>query len=269
MDSPQSDLDNRIRRYYAEQFDESVRLTSRSAAGQVEFIRTQEILRSRLPPSARIADIGGATGIHAEWLAQDGHRVDLLDPVPEQVAQAARIGTFTATVGDARRLPWTEDTFDAVLLFGPLYHLEAAADRERALAEAVRVTKPGGLVFVAAIPRLVAFASAFVGQPLTSPLSPALLTLLEDGRFQFSQIRFPGGHVHTAEELEGELDQAGLTEISVVGLEGLVGLGLEVRGTADANLVEEALTVSRQLGQLPFVRDFSNHLLGVGTVSSR
>lgn len=92
------------------------------------------------------------------------------------------------------------------------------------------------------------------------------MALLEEGRFEFTHVRFPGGHYHSPEELETELVDTGLTEVTVVGLEGLVGLGLEVRGTDDANLVQEALTVSRQVGHLPGVRDFSNHILGAGTV---
>lgn len=40
---------------------------------------------------ARILDVGGATGVHAARLADAGHRVDLIDPVPSHVARAAEL----------------------------------------------------------------------------------------------------------------------------------------------------------------------------------
>ena len=40
-------------------------------------------------------------------------------------------------------------TYDITLLLGPLYHLYTVADKRKALQEAIRVTKPGGIIFVA------------------------------------------------------------------------------------------------------------------------
>lgn len=63
-------------------------------------------------------------------------------------------------VGDARNLEHADETADAVLLFGPLYHLTERADRMRALAEARRVLRPGGVLFAYAISR---YASTIYG----------------------------------------------------------------------------------------------------------
>src|SRR5207253_5707878 len=52
-----------------------------------------------------------------------------------------------AELGDARQLDIADESFDAVLLLGPLYHLTDRGDRVRALREAGRVAKPGCLVF--------------------------------------------------------------------------------------------------------------------------
>lgn len=35
------------------------------------------------------------------------------------------------------------------MLLGPLYHLYTVADKQQALSEAIRVTKPGGIIFAA------------------------------------------------------------------------------------------------------------------------
>lgn len=265
-DHGQVRIDEAIQTYYGDRFDEGARLTTRSTAGKIEFLRTRELVADRLMPESRVADVGGGTGVHSSWLAAAGHRVRLLDPVPVQVERAAEVGTFQAEVGDARELPWPDDDFDAVLLLGPLYHLASAEDRRRALAEAVRVTRPGGLVFAAAIPRIVAFGSAWLGDDAPDPLPGALLALLEKGLFRFDHIPFPGAHFHTAEELIKELGSAGLAEVECEGLEGPAGLALEVRGTADDDLLEPALAIARRFGPVAGVRDLSNHLLGWGRV---
>jgi len=63
-------------------------------------------------------------------------------------------------VGDARRLAWDDDSVEAVLLLGPLYHLTSRDDRLQALREAYRIVRPGGVLAAAAISR---FASTYDG----------------------------------------------------------------------------------------------------------
>lgn len=83
-------LDERVLRYYA-RGGEDGRL--RSGVGRLEFLRTQDVLRRVLPErSARLLDAGGGSGVHAQWLAEeDGHQVELIDPVPQHVELAARL----------------------------------------------------------------------------------------------------------------------------------------------------------------------------------
>jgi ubiquinone/menaquinone biosynthesis C-methylase UbiE len=97
-----------------------------------------------------VLDVGGGPGTYAAPLARHGYRVHVVDPVPlhiDQARQAAGAGPaagFTAALGDARDLAGPGESQDAVLLFGPLYHLTAPADRQQALAEARRVLAPEG-----------------------------------------------------------------------------------------------------------------------------
>ena len=81
MSAPE--LDPLILSFYRSRYVEDERLTS-TPHGRIGFLRTQQLLRSRLPTApARIADVGGGTGVHARWLAADGHEVWVVDPVPE------------------------------------------------------------------------------------------------------------------------------------------------------------------------------------------
>jgi SAM-dependent methyltransferase len=121
--------------------------------GQLELLRTQEILLRYLPPApASVLDVGGATGVHARWLAEMGYAIHIVDVTPRHVAAAqAELGALgvTAEVGDARQLPAVDASHDVVLLLGPLYHLQSRDDRLTALREARRVVRPGGeLVFL-------------------------------------------------------------------------------------------------------------------------
>lgn len=111
---PQDSLDEAIDAYYTHQFNEGARLTTRSAQGRLEFERPQQIVRRHTSAPAKILDVGGATGVHAAALADEGYEVTLIDPVPSQVEAARQHETFRALVGDARDLSrFADDTFDA------------------------------------------------------------------------------------------------------------------------------------------------------------
>lgn len=256
----QEEIDRQIRAYYGGlDWDEGARLTSRSAQGVLEFERTQELIAERIPAGSRIADIGGATGVHAAALADAGHQVTLLDPVVDQVDRARSFGTFEALVGDARELPFEDSSLDVALLLGPLYHLADREDRLRALREAIRVVRSGGWIFGAAIPRLARLAALSGGAGVPRGWDD----LIEHGSPPAGG-RFPGGHFHTSAELSAELRDAGLLEVEVVGAEGPAGLALEQMTEVDEELHRSALIMARAVGGRKGVQDLSNHLLGVG-----
>jgi SAM-dependent methyltransferase len=216
-----------IIRHY-ESNDEGPRINE--GLGRLELLRTREILRRHLPGGPlRILDVGGATGVHAQWLAADGHSVHIVDFVPGHVERArgelGATGRVTAEVGDARSLPVPDHAFDAALVLGPLYHLTEAADRQRALSEARRAVVPGGLIFVAAISR---FASLFDGLAQGFLFEPSFRGIVEgnlrDGQHRNPTNRpgwFTTAYFHHPRELREEAEAANLDVIEVVGVEGL------------------------------------------------
>ena len=124
-------------------------------------------------------DVGGAAGVHAEWLLDAGHSVDVVDPVPRHIDEAnANLGAhpkFTATIGDARQLAFEDSTYDVVLLLGPLYHLPDRSDRIRSWREGARVAKPEGVVIGAMISR---FASLFSGLSEDVIFNPVFMEII-------------------------------------------------------------------------------------------
>lgn len=223
-----AELDPEVLRYYAEDWDEDARL--RSGLNELEFVRTQDLIRRHLPgPDLRVLDVGGASGIHATWLLDDGHAVDLVDPVPLHIDRASHVlGTrhgFAARLGDARDLG-DVGPYDAVLLLGPLYHLPERADRVRALAEARRVVRAGGLVVGAAIAR---FASLVAGLTKDEYHVPEFRAVIEQDLIDGQHRNVPGrdyfttAYFHHPDELGSEFDDAGLAAPDVFAVEGVVG----------------------------------------------
>jgi SAM-dependent methyltransferase len=257
--------------YEAHVDDEDGRL--RTGLGRLERARVQEIVRRHLPSGPqRILDVGGATGVHAEWLLGDGHTVHLVDPVGAQVAVAtdrlAGTGRFTAAVGDARALPVGDATVDAVLLLGPLYHLLERADRVTAWREAARAVVPGGVVLGMAISR---FASLFDGLA-GGFLYEEEFRRVVDADLATGRHTNPTRHPHwftTAyfqhpTELAEEVGLAGLDLLEVVGVEGMGGWLRHLTPDWDAPARRAViLEAARVIEAEPSLAGLSPHLVAV------
>src|SRR5207247_8335636 len=123
-------------------------------------------------PAARSIDVGGAAGVYSAWLAEQGYEVDLVDASPRLVEEARKLNATlpkpiaSLTIADARSLPQADESAEAVLVMGPLYHLTSEADRDAALREAFRVLAASGVVAVAAVSRYE-IGRAHVWTPVT------------------------------------------------------------------------------------------------------
>jgi ubiquinone/menaquinone biosynthesis C-methylase UbiE len=209
---------------------EEPRLTQGS--GQLEFARTCELISRYFPASpATILDVGGGPGAYACWLARRGYAVHLVDAMPLHVEQALaasrrqpKFPLAGATVGDARRLDRDDESVDALLLMGPLYHLTERSDRVAAWREARRVLKPGGVVLAAAISR---FASTLDGMRVGAFDDPAFAAIAEqdlrDGQHRNTTenpFYFTTAYFHRPAELQDEAREAGLRHEATLGVEG-------------------------------------------------
>jgi SAM-dependent methyltransferase len=142
---------------YYNKFNEEKRLDSRH--GQVEFITSMKYIHNCLsilapsgdPAAVKILDVGAATGRYSIPLAEEGYHVTAVEPVKHNLSRlkqkSSKVKAYQGNAVDLSR--FGDGSFDLVLLFGPMYHLKAEADRIRALAEAKRVTRPGGYILVA------------------------------------------------------------------------------------------------------------------------
>jgi SAM-dependent methyltransferase len=246
---------------------------ARSGAGRLEFERTQEIVFRHLPvPPAVIADIGGGPGRYALWLADLGYRVVHRDLVPlhvEQVRMNSGTGSvIDSAVGDARSLDLADESVDAVLLLGPLYHLTRRADRVQALREARRVVRPGGPVFGAAISRWATRLDGMLRLRLYEQ-APAVLDLV--GPLEQTGVMPPlmpggfNGFAHRPRQLKSEFVSADLVVADLVCIEGAAYLldDLDDR-VADELDWRVILDSARAHERVPELMGLGSHLLATG-----
>ena len=133
-------------------YDEEGRLLSKH--GQVEYLTTMRYVEKYLRPGMRILDSGAATGRYSHTLARQGYKVDAVELIQHNIDIFETLTQpgedITIRQGNAMDLSFFEDeTYDMTLLLGPMYHLHTEADQLKALSEAVRVTKKGGIVMAA------------------------------------------------------------------------------------------------------------------------
>ncbi len=199
---------------------------------RTEFAVTLRALAENLPLApARVLDCGGGPGRYAIELARWGYDVTLFDLSSGNLAlarqKAAEAGVaLTFEQGTALDLGrFTDDTFDAVLLMGPLYHLLEADERRLALAEATRVLKPGGPLFAAFITRYAAHRDC-AGRRPTELLEEADIyaEILRSGRLPPAAGDRPSFVAYFAhpDEAAPLVWGAGLEVQTILGVEGLV-----------------------------------------------
>lgn len=144
---------------YYNKFNEEKRLDSRH--GQVEFVTSMKYIHKYLyemeqtkpKEQIKILDVGAATGRYSVPLADEGYDVTAVELVKHNLARLkAKGSTVKAYQGNAMKLKRFEDnSFDLVLVFGPMYHLHEKEEKEKALSEAKRVVRPDGIILVAYI----------------------------------------------------------------------------------------------------------------------
>lgn len=139
---------NEIEKYY-NKFNEDKRLNTRH--GQVEFFVTSEYIKKYLFNGAKILDVGAGTGKYSLQLFDMGFDVTSVELVKKNLSVLQEKNPhIKAYQGNALSLKkFADNSFDIVLLLGPLYHLFEEKDKIQALNEAKRVVKTGGYIFVA------------------------------------------------------------------------------------------------------------------------
>jgi ubiquinone/menaquinone biosynthesis C-methylase UbiE len=210
----------------------------RTDLGLIEFERTKEIILENIPqkPSV-IYDIGGGYGEYSWWLASHGHKVYLYDISEKNIEMAndlqdeyKNIKLAVKEVSDARNINRPDNSADAILLFGPLYHIVEYQERQEALRECYRLLKPEGKLFTAAITKYATLLWAVTTYGIKNDLldEPEFMEMvkreLKDGQhIRNPNSRYKGmgrSYFHLPELLGKELSEAGFKNNDIRGVIG-------------------------------------------------
>ena len=145
------EIKNYLEEHY-KSYSEDERLESKHDS--VELLTTLKYIYKYLKKGMRILEIGAATGKYSLHFAEEGYQVNAVDLIGHNLdilkSKIKPEYNIIVNQGNALDLNMYEDnTFDITLVLGPIYHLYTMEDKKRAVSEALRVTKKGGIIYLA------------------------------------------------------------------------------------------------------------------------
>lgn len=198
--------------------------------GILEFERSKQIIgRYLIKNKMKILDIGGATGKYSFWLADLGHDVTLIDPMPNLIEIAKNSPKSkllkTIDVGDVRNLTAKGNTYDLIICFGPFYHLTEFNERRIAFSELFRTLKNGGILLSAGISKYVSLIQSglFDGMIEIDEFKSIIDQDLIDGQHRNTvdnSTYFTTSIFMEPQQLRNETKAAGFVDVDCIAVEG-------------------------------------------------
>ncbi len=265
----------KIKAYYSV-FDEQHRLEK--AEGRLEFEVCKSIILQHLKKSDYILDLGGGAGKYSIELAKQGYNVILAD-LSERLLEQAK------TYIEEKNLPplqsydavnaidlsrYDNQSFDVVLLFGPLYHLLDSAERNKCISEVWRVLKPNGVIFASFIPYLSG-AVGVVSRALYFPQQvneDNLSKVFETGRFNNNaNVGFQEGYYPESKEIEQLFREHNFSQILLRSIRGF-GYNKEEKlyelSEKDSSLFNKMIELINKTSSNPAIIETCGHALYIG-----
>ena len=241
-------------------YNEDSRL-NKSKAARVEFLTTVRYIEKYLTPGAKILDVGAGAGEYSLYFARKGYHVSALELADANIAAFRAKMTAADSIdlvqGNALDLSrYDSESFDTVLLLGPLYHLHEEADKLRCIEEAKRVCKSDGKIFFAFISNDIVILSMQQCQD----------DYLMNGTYNKDTFRlddFPFVF-HTPDRCRELLTKAGIQICHEIASDGASELLQDLINGLDEASYHQYLRYHFYICEKPEFLGMSNHLLFVG-----
>lgn len=124
---------------YYNKHNEDKRLKTKHA--NIEFITAMKYIHEYIKEGYSILDVGAGTGAYSIPLRNEGYEVTAVELVKQNLKyiEKANINCYQGSAVNLSK--FKDNSFDIVLLFGPMYHLLSMDEKIKALEEAKRVSK--------------------------------------------------------------------------------------------------------------------------------
>jgi len=242
-------------------------------ANRPEFLLTCRMLNRYIKPGDTVLDIGGGPGRYSLYLAGCGCNVTLFDLSPANTAfgaaMAKKEGLSLKTVtGDAREADkLVQSTYDHVLLMGPMYHLLEEPDRVKAVEAAMKLLKPGGVLFVS-------FINLFAGVVYMAKWDPALVNSTVECEMKYrecvlNQTSYAGQAFTQAffisqDEVLPFMSQFPLEKLHLIGQEGILSPCEQNIMSQPPEIIDAWLDFAEKLLDREDLLSWSEHLMYIG-----
>lgn len=259
---------------YYSRFDEWGRLDREP----LEFIINWHYMKQYLPSSGMVLDNGAGPGKYSMALAKQGFKVTLSDLTPRLVdlakEKASELGLMEQFNGfhvlNATHLAGIpNESFNASLMLGPLYHLQTEEERINAVKELYRVTKKEGIIFVAFQSRMRMTMTSLQYPQFWKPndTMDAIHEFCNTGIFNHTdEGRFTGAYYFNIEDIKPFMESHGFETIELIGSSSIGGMlnseqkqYWEERGESQM-LMKLLIETAKD----PSVLGLSSHLLYIG-----
>ena len=258
------DAQDFLNEFYTVHCDEDARLRSR--CGRVEFLTTMRYIERYLKPGDKILEIGAGTGRYSHALAQKGYTVDAVEPLEHNIEvfrQNTRPGEpVTVRQGNALDLGnFGDNTYDITLLLGPMYHLYTVEEQRKALTEAIRVTKSGGVLFTAYCGSDATAIQYCFGRGMLK--EPHIKALVDPVTFKLSSTPAQIFALHRTEDIDALMDGLPVRRLHFVGTDMATMYMRDTIEGLDDELYELYLRYHFAVCERPDLVGASNHFLDV------
>ena len=208
-----------------------------------------------LGKGAKVLDVGCGTGEHLAQAAKRGLKAFGVEPAPAMLDFARRnVPQAEIKQGVATDLPYEDGQFDLVIMVEVLRYLDRP-DTEKALREARRVLKPGGLLFVTLVNRW-ALDGFYVLQRLRSVVR---------GR-QFDAVN-PYCLFHSPASARRDLHKAGFADVRIEGrLLAPLRIAYKLNEGFGGWLASKLERLDDSLHRHRMTQPFAGHLIAIGRV---
>lgn len=248
---------------YYNKFTEDKRLKSRHGIVEQRVALYYINKYVTLNEMCSVLDVGAGTGAYSEKLALAGAKVAAVEPVKYNlgILKAKNIPGVKAYLGDARDLSkFKDETFDVVLLFGPMYHLFGYDNKLKALIEAKRVVKKGGYIFISYLMNDYAVIThAFKCHNILKAKQEMHLTedykIIEREDDLYSYLRL--------EDINKLMEESGLKRVQIIGQDGASDYIRNTLNSMTEEEFEEFVNYTIKISERPELIGASSHVLDI------